>query len=238
MHNSLRVPLLSLFLASGLAVFAQEKSYRITGFVSSVGSDLGTTIDGIDPVFGDADPFEITLTFDAGQTPVLIPWNGGAGMTASYKLLETAITIRPDTGGPLTWSFSSPLGDNDSHSFGIANNIGTNDNFTGGMAGFTFDGPALNGHSFGFWMMTLSDFQGVLFSDTSLFESLNMAELNQRSLQLFFGASHSGVTINLSPQEVALVSASAIPEPSTWAAIAGGVALGLAGWTKRRKCGA
>lgn len=238
MLNSLKFTLLSLFLAMGVVASAQEKNYRITGFVSSVGSDLGTMIDGISPVFADADPFEITLKFDAGQTPTLIPWNGGAGMTASYKLLETAITIRPDTGGPLTWSFSSPLGNNDSHSFGIANNIGTNDNFTSGMAGYTFDGPMLNGNSFGFWMMTLSDFQGVMFSDTSLFESLNMAELNQRSLQLFFGPSLSGVTINLSPQQVELVSASAIPEPSTWAAIAGGVALGVAGWTKRRRRGA
>jgi hypothetical protein len=159
-------------------------------------------------------------------------------MTASYKLLETVISIQPDEGGPLTWSFSSPLADNDSHSFGIANNIGTNDNFTAGMAGHTFDGPELNGKSFGHWAMTLSDFEGGMFTDTSLFESLDMTQLNQRSLQLFFGPSLPGVTINLTPQAVTLVSASTgtpVPEPSTWTAIVGGVALGLAGWTKRRR---
>lgn len=229
MRNLLSYVVLVSALVAGSLVHAQEKSYQITGTVSTVGSNLGTSVEGLS--FGaDADTFKISLTFDSGQTPHVV-----AGM-AFYRLWETSITIYAD-GGPLTWSFSTPLADNGSHDFSIQNNVGNPayDNFTAGGSPGTFSGPALNGKNFSYWMMTLSDFQGTILSDTSLPETLTMAALEQRSLSLIFDGFMAGDYINLAPQQVELVSASAIPEPSTWAAIAGGLALGAAGWAKRRK---
>lgn len=55
MLNSLAFRIGALLLAASATVTAEVKTYRITGIVSSVGADLGTAIDGISPVFADAD---------------------------------------------------------------------------------------------------------------------------------------------------------------------------------------
>jgi hypothetical protein len=221
-----RTGLISAILS---AVPASADSVFITGTVGTVGSNLGTSIDGASPSFPDRDAFEITLTYNPIQTPHLSP--AGGGVTASYNLLQTVITIFPDETGPLTWTFSTPAMDNISHSFGVTNDVFGQDRFTSGLSGATFSGPALNGKNFSFWSLQLVDFEGTAYSNYDIPSAFdNLLAFNLRTINLTFDGFMTEDVIGLN-----IATITVIPEPAH-GVLAGGLgALAVAMFIRRRR---
>ena len=225
-HRFLRTGLIAAVLSS---VPAYADSFYITGTVGTVGSNLGTSIDGASPNFADRDAFAITLTYNPAQTPSLSP--GGSGFTASYNLLHTAITIFTDDNGPLTWSLSTPAMDNVSHSFGVTNDVFGQDRFTSGLSGAVFSGPALNGKNFSHWDLQLVDFEGTVFSNYNIPTAFdNFLAFNLRSVTLTYDGFMADDTITMS-----ITSVTVIPEPAHAAFGGSMVALAAAMTVRRRR---
>lgn len=223
------------FLLGAIATFAEEKVFHITGTVATVGANLGTAIDGASPDWAERDAFEIDLTFNSNQTPNIS--GAGDGETATYRLLETVITIHGDEGA-LTWTYSTPAADNVSHSFGVTNDFyGGSDWFSSGLSGATFTGPALgpSNKRFSHWQLQFTQFAGTALDDTDIPSALELSALNVKEITLVFDGFGFEDDITLSVSDATVISATAIPEPSTWVAIVGGLALGFASWAKRRR---
>jgi|GEM_PF-3366908 len=235
MRSSTLFASVALLAFSFGAVRAEERIIRISGFVGSVGSNLGTTIDGSFPDFNERDPFRIDLRFESTQAPTIIP--AGTGQTASYNLLESTFTIFADE-ITYSWGFSTPLADNYSHSFGITNDYylgsGTpQDKFTAGGS-LPYTGPTLNGKAISHWQLTFYNNGGSTFSDTSVPSSLELSSY-VKLLDMTFVGYMTGDQITFSVTNWENLPVTPVPEPSTWAAILGAAALGGVIWTRRRQ---
>lgn len=219
-----------LIAASFAPLEAEEKYFHITGFVGTVGSNLGTEIDGSSPDFMERDAFDIKLYFETNQTPSVVPAVGGE--TATYKLLQSTITIFGDN-ATFSWTTTQ---NSSSHSFGITNNYGgTTDTFSSGGSLLGFSGSLLGPSSkaFSHWNLQFVDWDNTLWSDTSIPTFLDLSKLNNRAIELTFAGFMTADTITLSTTSFAVVSA--IPEPSTYAAIAGACALGFVAYRRRQR---
>lgn len=211
-----RVLSVALLGFAGLISPLQADSFNITGTVASVGGNLGTDI------VGGSSTFAIRLTYNPVQTPHLIA--AGTGQTASYRLLETAITIY-GVSNTYTWSLSTPLADNSSHNFGITNDNSVSyspaaDVFSSGLSGATFSGPALNGKNFSHWSLNWVDnHPNTAFSNTSIPSSIDVSAFNYRPTSLIFTGFTNADSITLNTLAI-----SVIPEPAGM-----GVMAGLAG---------
>jgi hypothetical protein len=216
------------FVAFAFGLHAEEKTFRISGTVGFVGSNLGTTIQA------GVDPFEILLRFETVQTPQTGAGFPG-GLTSSYRLLETTIRIYGDS--TYTWGFSTPLMDNVSHDFAIHNDTGNplQDKFTTGSS-LAYTGPTLgpSNKAFSHWGLTFINSGATYLSDTSIPASVSLAPFNTKLIDLTFVGYMAADQIKLTATTFEYATA-AIPEPSTWAALLGAGALGIAVWHRRRK---
>lgn len=217
-------------LASFAILRAEEKKFFITGTVGTVGSNLGTEIDGASPNFAERDAFEITLRFDTNQTPSISP--AGVGQTASYKLLQTEIKIFGDN-ATFTWGTTQ---NSVSHSFGVTNNFfGGSDWFTSGGSLLDITGSLLGpgNKAFSHWDLNFTNNAGTYFSNTDIPTTMDVNAFIPRSITLVFDGFMTADTITLNTTGIQVLSA--VPEPSTWAALLGAGALGVAVWHRRRK---
>lgn len=209
-----------VIMAAVFSSTVHATSFYITGTVATVGANLGTSIDGAGTTYEqyiERDSFEITLSFDPGQTPYV--GAAGGGETASYRLLQTVITINSDE-GPFTWTYSTPAAENNSHDFSITNNVFGYDRFNSGLSGATFSGPSLGPDSknFSHWSFLWADYEAAVFSDTSIPASFDIAAFNSREITLVFDGFGFEDDITLSATAI-----SVIPEPASFA-FAGGLA--------------
>lgn len=224
--------LLALISLVGFAAHlrGEEKKFVITGIVSTVGANLGTEIDGVAPVFADRDTFEIVLRFDTNQTPSISP--AGVGQTASYRLLETSIKIFGDN-ATFSWGTTQ---NSVSHSFGVTNNFfGGSDSFTSGGSLLGITGSLLgpSNKAFSNWDLSFTNNAGTYFANTDIPTFMDPAAFSPKSISLVFDGLMSADSIVLSTTGIQVLSA--IPEPSTWAAILGAGALGLVACQRRRR---
>jgi hypothetical protein len=217
----------SLALAAGLC--AEEKKFVITGTVGTVGANLGTEIDGASPVFANRDAFEIVLRFDTNQTPSISP--AGVGQTASYRLLETTISIFGDN-ATFSWGTTQ---NSVSHSFGVTNNFfGGADWFTSGGALLGITGSLLGpgNKAFDNWDLNFTNNAGTYFTNTDIPTTMDFNAFIPRTITLVFDGFMTADTITLNTTGIQVL---AVPEPSTWAVILGAGALGVAAWRRRRR---
>lgn len=212
-------------LLTGLALltasaFAQTTTFRFSGTVTSVGSDLGSTVQ-----VGNA--YQADFTFD----PAVALFNN-MGAMAIYK--STLSEIRITTGsGLLTWSVSTPLSNNTNNGFTVNNNNGGSDSIVFSTGPGLLTGPSLNGNAVVSHNFTLRDNTQAAFTSVAIPNTLNPASFPTKVLRLYFDGNLPTDEINFNVTSIEK-NPSAIPEPSTYA-LAFGVA-GLAGalWRRRR----
>lgn len=214
-------------LLTGLALlaataFAQTTTFRYSGTVTSVGADLGSTVQ-----VGDA--YQADFTFD----PAVALFNN-MGAMAIYK--STLSEIRITTGsGLLTWSASTPLSNNTNNGFTVNNNNGGSDSIVFSTGPGLLSGPSLNGNAVVSHNFTLQDSTQAVFSSVAIPNTLSPASFPTKVLRLYFDGNLPADTIDFGLTSIEK-NPSAIPEPSTYA-LAFGVA-GLAGALWRRRCAA
>lgn len=208
---------LTLGLAS--ASQAQTTVYRIAGTVGIVGSNLGTSV-----AHGNA--FQMDLTFDASQSP----WHN-SGTQALYNLQSTTLTIQSSGAGALTWTRSDPAGNNINHGFSVENST-TRDAL---VLNGPLTGPSLNGKAVYDFQFSFIDTTKTVFTSATIPLTLTIGSFNSKLLDLRFAGFTPGqdiITFNATSLQV---NPSAIPEPSTYAALAGLAAFGLVLLRRRQR---
>ncbi len=201
------------------SAFAQTTTFRFSGTVTSVGSELGSTVQ-----VGNA--YEADFTFD----PAVALFNN-MGAMAIYK--STLSEIRITTGsGLLTWSVSTPLSNNTNNGFTVNNNNGGSDSIVFSTGPGLLAGPSLNGNAVVSHNFTLRDNTQAAFSSVAIPNALNPASFPTKVLRLYFDGNLPADEINFNVSTIEK-NPSAIPEPSTYA-LAFGLA-GLAGALWRRR---
>ncbi|TSJ79681.1 hypothetical protein [Rariglobus hedericola] len=229
--NCIRALFLGFIGAVGFTTSALADSVIVSGFVTSVGSNLGTSIDGTSPNFADRDFYTITLTYNSAQAPRITTQGvTDTNNAADYYLLETNITIFADDGA-LTWTYATPAANSLSHSFGVQNNVFGNDKFSAGLSGVTFSGPTLGPgfQNFSHWSLNFTDYEGTISSDTSIPNFSDLTAYNFKDIYLQFGI-YTEDRIELFASSV-----SVIPESSAFAMLAGTVGLAAVLVIRRRR---
>jgi hypothetical protein len=197
-----------------LVATSQVTTYRFTGTVAIVGGDLGSTVQ-----VGNA--FQADFVFDEAAA-----FFNDVGTTTVYKSTLSEISIFTSGSGTLTWSLASPLSDNTSHGFSVTNN--------GGFDGISFStpgggpdkltGPLLNSYLVSSLYFNIRDTGSTVFSSEAIPASLSLASFNFRQAYLYFNNQFPGETITFTLTNIEK-NPSAIPEPSAYAAVFGGLAL-------------
>lgn len=218
---AIRFPaLLGAIALLGLAApLAAQTTYRVTGTVSVVGSNLGTSV-----AFGDS--FQMDMVFDETQSP----WSS-SGTLALYNLQFSTLVIESTGAGTLTWSREDPAGDNINHGFSVENSA-SRDALT--LNGY-FTGPALNGKAVSGYAFTFIDTTKAAFAGTAIPFDLTTGTFNSQLLDLRFDGFVPGQDIINFTATSFQVNPSAVPEPSTYAALAGLAMLGFVVITRRRR---
>lgn len=207
-------------LAAAGAATAQVTTYRFSGTVASVGANLGSTVQA-----GNA--YQADFSFDPA---VATQFNFGS--FALYKSLLSEIRITT-AGGTLVWAAADPLSDDINHGFTIDNNNGGRDAITFSTGPGQLLGPALNGKAVVSHNFTLQDNTQTAFSSANIPASLGPTDFGTKVLRLYFDGNLPADTINFNLTSIEL-NPTAIPEPSTYALLAGSLALGGVCWRRRR----
>lgn len=218
MHTGTRI--LLLLALTTLTATAQVTVYRISGTVASVGGDLGSTVQ-----VGNA--FQVDFTFDES-----VALHNNFGSFALYKSMESELQIVTGGSGTLTWTASTPLSNDFNHGFAISNNNSGYDRINFDANSTYLAGPALNGESVSSLYFNLQDFTQTAFASTAIPASLSLGSFGQKEGRLYFDGQTASETINFTLTNIEK-NPSAIPEPSTYAAVLGGLA--LAGVMLRRR---
>jgi len=219
--HAIRLParLAAIAFLALAAPLAAQTTYRVTGTVSVVGSNLGTSV-----AIGDT--FQMDMVFNETQSP----WSS-SGTQALYKLQYSTLVIQSTGAGTLTWSRSDPAGDNINHGFSVENSA-SRDALT---LNAYFTGPALNGKAVSGYVFTFIDTTKTAFSSTAIPFDLTAGTFNSKLLDLRFDGLVAGQDIINFTVTSFQVNPSAVPEPSTYAALAGLAALGFVTISRRRR---
>lgn len=210
-HMNISFRLFLLVLLSGLEGMAQITVYRITGTVASVGGDLGTTVQT-------GNSFQVDFKFDEA---VALHMNFGS--FALYKSMESKLQIVTSGNGTLTWMASTPLSNDFNHGFAVNNNNSGSDRINFDANSTYLAGPMLNSETVSSLYFNLQDFTQTAFNSTAIPSSLSLGAFGQKEGRLYFGGQTAGETINFTLTNIDRNPA--VPEPSTYAAILGGLAL-------------
>lgn len=207
----MRLFLLALVLGATLSLPAQVTTFRFNGTVASVGSNLGSDVQV-------GDTYQADFTFDPA---VATQFN--FGNFAVYRSILSEIRIFTGS-GTLTWTASDPLSDDVNNGFTIDNSNNGRDAITFSTGPGQLVGPALNGEAVGSHNFTLQDNRQTAFANSNIPTFLNPASFGTKALRLTFDGNLEADTINFSLSSIDL-NPTAIPEPSTYALLAGGLAL-------------
>jgi hypothetical protein len=159
-------------------------------------------------------PYDLSFTYNTTAA-----FTSRTSNQSVYPGLSFSLTVYLDEG---TWSHST------NNVRITVNNSVYSDTFLIGTSGNP-GAPAFLGASVDFYGFDLTA-SGTRYTDTSLPASITLTDYIFRKAKLYTG----GYTGNqISQDSLTLGPASAIPEPSTWAAIAGVMALGVAAWRRR-----
>lgn len=218
MHTGTR--LLLLLALTNLTATAQVTVYRISGTVALVGGDLGSTVQ-----VGNA--FQVDFTFDES---VALHMNFGS--FALYKSMASELRIVTGGSGTLTWTASTPLSNDFNHGFAVSNNNSGYDRINFDANNTYLAGPVLNGVSVSSLYFNLQDFTQTAFGSTAIPSSLSLGSFGQKEGRLYFGGQTAGETIDFTLTGIEKNPA-AIPEPSAYAALLGGMALAGLLWRRR-----
>lgn len=194
---------------------AQVVTFEFSGTANYVGSSLS-------PYFQIGNPYTLTLSYDT-TTP-----NIGSGNTGLYNLLSASMVIQASGG---TWA-ADLNGDNDAY-VKIENQF-SYDRFE--VHHFSFSVPEVAGETALSWVLTMYTEATDTFTSTALPISLDLGDWSTNPSHTRFHIYFDGLgnTYDVRFGVASITTPSAIPEPSTFAAIAGLVGL-AAGLTRRRR---
>lgn len=216
--------LLAGFLIGSVGLVAAPiTTYRFIGTVSSVGTNLGSTV-----AVGNA--YQADFTYDEAVAPQLSTPN-----FSIYRSTFTEIRIAT-SGGPLTWNFSTPLSNNSNHSFTVDNNNLGRDAINFGPGAGLLSGPTLNSKFSSSVTFTLSDPSQTAFANANRPSSLNPSSFATKVLSMTFDGNipiddqilFSLVSIEKNPS-------AAIPEPASISLLAGALILGAVATRRSRR---
>lgn len=215
----MRLLLLAAVLGSTVTLTAQVTTYRFSGTVASVGANLGSTVQ-----VGDA--YEADFAFDPAFATQF-----NFGNFALYKSVLSEIRIFTG-GGTLTWTASDPLSNDINNGFSVDNNNSGRDAITFSTGPGQLLGPALNGEAVVSHNFTLQDNTQTAFASAGIPASLAPTDFGTKVLRLYFDGNLPADTIDFNLTSIQL-NPTAIPEPSTYALMAGALALGDVCWRRR-----
>ncbi len=216
----MRFLLLALALSAATSLPAQVTTFRFSGTVASVGANLGSDVQ-----VGQA--YQADFTFDPA---VATQFN--FGNFALYKSILSEIRIFTGN-GTLTWTASDPLSNDINNGFSIDNNNGGRDAITFSTGPGQLLGPALNAKPVVSHNFTLQDNSQTAFASAAIPGSLAPTDFGTKVLRLYFDGNLPADTIDFNLSSIEL-NPTAIPEPSTYALMAGSLVLVGAFWRRRR----
>ena len=219
------LPHLFVLATLGLTSFALAApitTYRFSGTVSAVGSNLGSTVQ-----VGNA--YAADFTFDEA---IALQFN--FGNFALYKNTLSEIRITSTGSGLLTWSASDPLSNDINNGFTIDNNSLGRDAITFSTGPGQLLGPALNGESVVSHSFNLTDGTQTAFSSAGIPAALSPASFATKVLTLTFDGNLEADTIRFNLVQIEK-NPSAIPEPATSTALVGLLVLGFGASRRSRR---
>lgn len=203
-------------LGVAVAPVVAQTVFRVTGTVSVVGTNLGSTV-----TVGDA--FVMDFTLDETQAP----WLTNATQSL-YNLQLSSLDITTVGSGVLTWALSTPAGNDFNHGFSVENNSGRDALILNGSV----TGPSLNGKVVVGYVFSFLDGTQTAFSATMIPTVLDVSWFNSQLLDLRFDGNVPGADIINFNATSLEVNPSSVPEPA--AAAAWGAVL-VCGWTIWRR---
>lgn len=195
---------------------AQIVTFEFTGTANYVGSSLS-------PYFQTGDPYTLTLSYDTTAP------NIGSGNYGYYSLLSGSMIINASGG---IWS-ADLNGDNNGQ-VQIENQF-SYDRFQ--IQHSNFSQPEVAGETAVSWLLTMYTEATDTFGSTALPTTLDLSDwsTNPSSTRFHIYFDGLGSTYDVRFSVAAINTPSAIPEPSTYAAIVGLLALGGVIWHRRRQ---